>query len=69
MQRGSDMAGVWLYTLLQSLGVTLVGYSRICAAGMIAAIGVLGLGRAFQRRQRALRELAVQSRVHERRSA
>ncbi len=52
MQRGSDMAGIWLYTLVQSMGVALVGYSLMCAAGMIAAIGVsLGLGRAFERRQ------------------
>ena len=52
MQRGSDMAGIWLYTLVQSMGVALVGYSLMCAAGMMAAIGVsLGLGRAFDRRQ------------------
>ena len=52
MQRGSDMVGVWLYTLVQAGGVALVGYSLICTAGMVAAIGVsLGLGRAFARRQ------------------
>jgi AAA family ATP:ADP antiporter len=52
MQRGSDMVGVWLHLLVQSLGVALVGYSIICGGGMIAAIAIsLGLGRAFAHRQ------------------
>jgi AAA family ATP:ADP antiporter len=52
MQRGSDMVGVWMFFLVKSAGVALVGYALICAASMIAAIGMsLGLGRAFARRQ------------------
>ena len=52
MQRGSDMVGIWLYFLVQSGGAALVGYSLMCAAGMVAAIGIsLGLGRDFARRQ------------------
>ena len=52
MQRGSDMVGVWLFFLVQSAGVGLIGYSFICAAGMVAAIFVsLALGRAFEHRR------------------
>ncbi len=52
MQRGSDMVGVWLFFLVQSAGVGLVGYSSICAVGMVAAIFVsLALGRAFEHRR------------------
>jgi ATP:ADP antiporter, AAA family len=54
MQRGSDLVGIWLHLLVQAAGIALVGYSLICAGGMIAAIAVsLGLGRAFARRQAA----------------
>ena len=52
MQRGSDMVGVWLFFLVQSAGVGLVGYSLICSVGMVAAIAIsLALGRAFERRR------------------
>jgi AAA family ATP:ADP antiporter len=52
MQRGSDMVGIWTFFLVKSAGVGLVGYALLCAAGMVAAIGIsLGLGRAFGRRQ------------------
>ena len=52
MQRGSDMAGVWLFFAVQAMGVGLVGYSWICAVMMIAAIVLsLSLGRAFEQRQ------------------
>jgi AAA family ATP:ADP antiporter len=52
MQRGSDMAGIWLFFLMQSVGFGLSGYSIICAVCMVAAIAIsLGLGRAFARRQ------------------
>jgi AAA family ATP:ADP antiporter len=52
MQRGSDLAGVWLHVGLQSLGVGLFGFSLLCGAGMIAAGAISwGLGRSFERRR------------------
>jgi AAA family ATP:ADP antiporter len=52
MQRGSDLAGVWLHVGLQSLGVGLFGFSMLCGAGMVAATAISwGLGRSFERRR------------------
>lgn len=52
MQRGSDLVGVWFHFLIKSAGVALVGYSILCAAGMVAAIAIsLSLAKAFARRE------------------
>jgi AAA family ATP:ADP antiporter len=52
LQRGSDLVGIWLFSLLQAAGAGIVGFSYACALLMLPAIAVsVALGRAFARRQ------------------
>ncbi len=52
LQRAGDLAGAWGHVWFQFLGVTLVGFSVICAAGMLLIAWVAGwLGRDFRRRE------------------
>ena len=52
LQRASDLAGIWLFSVLQAAGAGIVGFSYTCAILMLPAIVVsVMLGRSFVRRQ------------------
>lgn len=55
LQRTGDMIGAWSHVALQALGVTLVGFSVLCAAGMVLIAWIAAwLGREFARREEEL---------------
>lgn len=52
VQRAGDLSGAWGHVWFQFLGVTLVGFAVICAAGMLLITWIAGwLGRDFHRRE------------------
>ncbi|MGH8249958.1 MAG: NTP/NDP exchange transporter [Steroidobacteraceae bacterium] len=52
LQRAGDLTGAWTHVWFQFLGVTLVGFALICAAGMLVIAWIAGwLGRDFRRRE------------------
>jgi AAA family ATP:ADP antiporter len=52
LQRGGDLVGIWLFSVVQAAGAGIVGFSYTCAILMMPAIAISwSLGRAFVRRQ------------------
>jgi len=52
LQRGGDLVGIWLFSVVQAAGAGIVGFSYTCAILMVPAIAISWtLGRAFARRQ------------------
>jgi ATP:ADP antiporter, AAA family len=52
LQRGGDLVGIWLFSVVQAAGAGIVGFSYTCAILMAPAIAISWmLGRAFVRRQ------------------
>jgi ATP:ADP antiporter, AAA family len=52
LQRGGDLAGIWLFSIVQAAGAGIVGFSYTCAILMVPAIAISWmLGREFVRRQ------------------